>query len=67
MRGGRDVTDDELASTGVVLCEASSISDIGADIALNGNFVKLVMWYNNEWGYSNECADSAIYMQSIDG
>ncbi|MBP9524657.1 MAG: type I glyceraldehyde-3-phosphate dehydrogenase, partial [Ottowia sp.] len=34
-----------------------SIFDVDAGIALDATFVKLVSWYDNEWGYSNRCLD----------
>jgi len=67
MKGVLDWTEDEVVSTDFVSCKASSIFDVGAGIALNDNFVKLVTWYDNEWGYSNRMVDLAIYMKSIDG
>jgi glyceraldehyde 3-phosphate dehydrogenase len=47
-----------------VTYSASSIVDISAGIALNDTFVKLVSWYDNEWGYSNRLVDLAIYMST---
>jgi glyceraldehyde 3-phosphate dehydrogenase len=35
----------------------TSIFDADAGIALDGTFVKLVAWYDNEWGYSNKCLE----------
>jgi len=67
MAGVLDWTDEEVVSTDFVSCKSSSIFDIGAGIALNDNFVKLVSWYDNEWGYSNRLVDLAIFMKSIDG
>merc|ERR1712066_654412 len=67
MAGVLEWTDEEVVSTDFVTCKASSIFDVGAGIALNDNFVKLVTWYDNEWGYSNRLVDLAIYMKSIDG
>jgi len=67
MAGVLDWTEDEVVSTDFVSCKSSSIFDVGAGIALNDNFVKLVTWYDNEWGYSNRLVDLAIYMKSIDG
>merc|ERR1712156_735934 len=67
MKGVLDWTDEEVVSTDFVTCKSSSIFDIGAGIALNDNFVKLVSWYDNEWGYSNRLVDLAIYMNKIDG
>merc|ERR1712113_674939 len=67
MRGVLDWTDEEVVSTDFVTCKASSVFDVKAGIALNDNFVKLVTWYDNEWGYSNRMVDLAIYMKKIDG
>merc|ERR1712153_124450 len=67
MAGVLDWTEDEVVSTDFVSCKASSVFDVGTGIALNDTFVKLVTWYDNEWGYSNRMVDLAIYMKSIDG
>merc|ERR1711934_1315401 len=62
MKGVLDWTDEEVVSTDFVTCPASSVVDIGAGIALNDNFIKMVSWYDNEWGYSNRLIDLAIFM-----
>jgi len=62
MKGVLEWTDEEVVSQDFVTHPASSIVDIGAGIALNDNFVKLVSWYDNEWGYSNRLVDLAIFM-----
>jgi len=67
MKGVLDWTDEEVVSTDFVSCKSSSIFDVGAGISLSDTFVKLVSWYDNEWGYSNRLVDLAIYMKSIDG
>merc|ERR1719161_1170482 len=67
MKGILDWTDEEVVSTDFVSCKTSSIFDVKACIALNDNFVKLVSWYDNEWGYSNRLVDLAIHMASVDG
>nr|AAD01872.1 glyceraldehyde-3-phosphate dehydrogenase [Lingulodinium polyedra] len=67
MSGVLDWTDEEVVSTDFVSCKSSSIFDVGAGISLNDNFVKLVSWYDNEWGYSNRLVDLAIYMAKKDG
>jgi glyceraldehyde 3-phosphate dehydrogenase len=64
MKGVLDWTEDEVVSTDFVTYKASSIVDIGAGIALNDNFVKLVSWYDNEWGYSNRLVELAIFMST---
>merc|ERR1712190_658607 len=67
MKGVLDWTDEEVVSTDFVSCTSSSIFDVSAGIALNDKFVKLVTWYDNEWGYSNRLVDLALYMKGIDG
>mmetsp|Transcript_62609 Transcript_62609/g.115364 ORF Transcript_62609/g.115364 Transcript_62609/m.115364 type:complete len:342 (+) Transcript_62609:91-1116(+) len=62
MKGVLDWTEDEVVSTDFVSCPASSIFDVKAGISLNENFVKLVTWYDNEWGYSNRLVDLCVYM-----
>jgi len=67
MKGVLDWTDEEVVSTDFISCKSSSVFDVGAGIALSDTFVKLVTWYDNEWGYSNRLVDLVIYMKSIDG
>jgi glyceraldehyde 3-phosphate dehydrogenase len=62
MKGVLDYTDEEVVSTDFMTCPASSIVDISAGIALNDTFVKLVSWYDNEWGYSNRLVDLAVFL-----
>jgi len=57
----------EIVSTDFVSCPYSSIFDEAACIALNDTFVKLVTWYDNEWGYSNRMIDLACHMAVVDG
>merc|ERR1719456_1746141 len=67
MKGILGWTGDEVVSTDFIGSKFSSIFDIKAGIALNKNFVKLVSWYDNEWGYSNRLVDLAIHMAKTDG
>jgi len=66
MAGVLAYTDEEVVSTDFVSCKDSSIFDIGAGISLSDTFVKLVSWYDNEWGYSNRLVDLAVYMSTKD-
>merc|ERR1719440_1430783 len=59
-------TEDQVVSSDFIHDPRSSIVDVGAGIALNDKFVKLVSWYDNEWGYSNRLVDLAMYMNSVD-
>ena len=52
-----EYTEEEVVSTDFIHCPASSIFDAGSGIELNGNFFKLLSWYDNEWGYSNRVGD----------
>jgi glyceraldehyde 3-phosphate dehydrogenase len=44
----------------------SAIFDAKASISLNDNFVKLVAWYDNEWGYSRRVVDLVNYNSKVD-
>jgi len=57
MKGILGYTEDAVVSTDFTHDARTSIFDAEAGIALNGNFVKLVSWYDNEWGYSNRTID----------
>lgn len=50
-------TEDEIVSTDLNGDNHSSVFDAKAGISLNENFVKLVSWYDNEWGYSRRVLD----------
>ena len=67
MKGILGYTEDEVVSQDFVQCDLSSIFDANAGISLNPNFVKVVSWYDNEWGYSNRMVDLAHFMASKDG
>merc|ERR1712100_403026 len=67
MKGVLGYVDDEVVSTDFVGEKQSSVVDIKAGISLNNNFVKLVSWYDNEWGYSNRLVELCVYMSGIDG
>jgi len=60
LKGILDYTEDAVVSTDFIGCTASSIFDASAGISLNDNFVKLVSWYDNEYGYSRRVVDRAF-------
>ena len=65
MKGILGYTEDAVVSTDFTSDPRTSIFDAEAGIALNGNFVKLVSWYDNEWGYSNKVVELVCYMASV--
>ncbi|KAI6817833.1 Glyceraldehyde-3-phosphate, partial [Hortaea werneckii] len=67
LKGILDYTEDDIVSTDMCGHPASSIVDAKAGISLNDNFVKLVSWYDNEWGYSRRVLDLLSYMAKVDG
>jgi glyceraldehyde 3-phosphate dehydrogenase len=52
-------TEDPIVSTDIVRDPHSSIFDAGQTMVMDGNLIKLVSWYDNEWGYSNRCVELA--------
>jgi len=57
LKGIMGYTEDEVVSTDFLGDSRSSIFDAKAGISLNSNFVKLISWYDNEWGYSHRVVD----------
>jgi len=66
LKGVLAYTADEVVSSDFIHDSHSSIFDAKAGISLNNNFVKLVSWYDNEWGYSNRVVDLIVYMSKVD-
>ncbi|WVR09174.1 glyceraldehyde-3-phosphate dehydrogenase [Kwoniella sp. DSM 27419] len=66
LKGILGYTEDEVVSTDFVGATESSIFDAKAGIALNANFVKLVSWYDNEYGYSRRVCDLVAYIAGVD-
>jgi glyceraldehyde 3-phosphate dehydrogenase len=67
MKGILGYTEDAVVSQDFVHCSTSSVFDANAGIQLNPRFVKLVAWYDNEWGYSCRLVDFAHFMAAKDG
>jgi glyceraldehyde 3-phosphate dehydrogenase len=57
MKGILGYTEDKVVSTDFVGETQTSVFDAEAGIALDPTFVKLVSWYDNEWGYSNKLVE----------
>ncbi|KAJ5851507.1 Glyceraldehyde/Erythrose phosphate dehydrogenase family [Penicillium soppii] len=66
LKGILGYTEDEIVSTDLNGDDHSSIFDAKAGIALNANFIKLVSWYDNEWGYSHRVVDLISYIAGVD-
>ena len=66
MAGILGYTDEDVVSSDFYTDPRTSIFDAKAGIMLNPNFVKLVSWYDNEWGYSNKLLDLIKHMYSVD-
>jgi len=66
MKGILGYTEDQVVSTDFLGDKRSSIFDAKAGIQLSNTFVKLVSWYDNEYGYSNRVVDLVKYMEKQD-
>ena len=66
MAGVLGYTEDLVVSTDFISDPRTSIFDANAGISLNDNFVKLVSWYDNEWGYSNKVVELINYMSEVE-
>ncbi len=65
LKGILGYTEDEVVSSDFIGDARTSIFDAKAGISLNNNFVKLVSWYDNEWGYSNKVLELIAHMATV--
>lgn len=65
LKGILGYTEDDVVSQDFLSDSRTSIFDAKAGISLNDNFVKVVSWYDNEWGYSNKLVDLAEYAYKL--
>jgi glyceraldehyde 3-phosphate dehydrogenase len=66
LKGIMGYTEEMVVSSDFIGDPHTSIFDAKAGIALTDRFVKLVSWYDNEWGYSNKIVDLIVYMNTKD-
>ena len=66
MKGIVEYVDDLVVSSDFISDEHTSIFDAKAGIQLTDTFVKLVAWYDNEWGYAHKLVDLAAYIAKVD-
>jgi len=67
LKGILGYTEDAVVSSDFISDPRSSIFDADAGISLNPRFVKVISWYDNEWGYSNRLVELAHFMAKKDG
>lgn len=65
LKGILGYTEEDVVSSDFLGDARTSIFDAKAGIALNSNFVKLVSWYDNEWGYSNKVVELIAHMATV--
>lgn len=65
LKGVLGYTEDEVVSSDFITDARTSIFDAKAGIQLSPNFVKVVSWYDNEWGYSNKLIDMIAYIDTV--
>ena len=66
LKGIIGYTEEDVVSTDFIGDSRTSIFDAGAGIMLNEKFVKVVSWYDNEWGYSSKVVELIQHMNSVD-
>ena len=66
LKGILGYTNEEVVSSDFLGDSRTSIFDAGAGIMLNNNFIKVVGWYDNEWGYSSKIIELIEHMNSVD-
>ncbi len=67
LKGILGYTEDDVVSSDFIGDARTSIFDAKAGIQLTPTFVKVVSWYDNEWGYSNKCLELIAHMAKVNG
>ncbi len=67
LKGILGYTEDDVVSSDFIGDARTSIFDAKAGIALTDTFVKVVSWYDNEWGYSNKVLELIVHMAKVNG
>jgi glyceraldehyde 3-phosphate dehydrogenase len=65
MKGVLEYSEDALVSSDILRNPHSSVFDAGQTMVMEGNMIKVVSWYDNEWGYSNRVCDLIFKAHSI--
>jgi glyceraldehyde 3-phosphate dehydrogenase len=65
LKGILGYTDEAVVSQDFISDSRTSIFDASAGISLNDHFVKVVAWYDNEYGYSSKLVDLAAYSMTV--
>jgi glyceraldehyde 3-phosphate dehydrogenase len=65
LKGILGYTEEQVVSSDFIGESCTSVFDAGAGLSLNDNFVKLVSWYDNEWGYSSKVLDLIAHVDTV--
>ena len=66
LKGILEYSEDPLVSSDIIGNPASCILDAQSTMVMGGNMVKVVGWYDNEWGYSNRLAELALRVSKLE-
>ena len=66
-RGVLGVTTDPLVSSDIIKDSRASVVDLGMTQVVDGDLIKVMSWYDNEWGYSNQLVREALRIAKADG
>ena len=66
LKGILGYTEDPIVSSDIISDSHSSIFDAKSGLQIDDRFIKVVSWYDNEWGYSNKVIDLIYHMYSVD-
>ena len=64
-RGVIGVTTDPVVSSDIIKDPRASVVDLGMTQVVDGDLVKVMSWYDNEWGYSNQLVREALWIASV--